>query len=373
MTSRNAALDGVRGFAALSVVSCHLSVSMGLLPYETGGFIGVLVFFVLSGYLIAAMCWRAPSSWAAYRLFLSRRVQRLGPVIGALVVVGTPSLVLLGGQSLPDMLFDAVLAASQTTGLAWTFFHESHPAWSPTWSLTVEWIFYLCFPVAVLACKRIAVSAETARNLATGSAALLYALGLFLEPKAFYLLPVANLAVMLAGAALALHHAGAKGAMTPTDPAPPLIALVLLVLLVALPGRTLGTGYKLVILPAITIATLVIVNGCRSNSVLTSVLASRLLRAVGVRAYSLYIWHMPVFWISWFSLRESTRAVQAASALILLVPVVLLSFRYLEKPWLAAPRTALATALPGPVSRTAETDPLSTGVSAGERKLGGGA
>lgn len=336
-TARRGSLDGLRGFAALAVVSSHLTGSIGVLPYASGGFIGVLVFFALSGYLIGAISWNAPATARSFRAFLVRRVQRLAPVMLAMVIVGVPLMVLWGQQDAGDALVNAALAVTQTTAFFVTAGMGGHPAWGPTWSLTVEWVFYLLFPLAVFAFRRRGLDAKRLRNLAAVAAIFLYLCGLLLPPRAFYLLPVANLGVMVAGASLALGHVGREvDVRQQPDPARGALALVFLILLTALPGASLGIGYKIVTLPAVGLATLVVIHSCSSASGLERALSCRPLAAVGVRAYSLYIWHMPVLWLAWVNLPGLPRGVRAAAGLTVLMPVVALSYRFLEKPWLTA-------------------------------------
>lgn len=61
------------------------------------------------------------------------------------------------------------------------------------------------------------------------------------------------------------------------------------------------------------------------------------MRALGLASYSLYLWHLPILWIAWWGLPQLSPASRAGIALAVLVPVVYVSFRYLEKPWLRLP------------------------------------
>jgi peptidoglycan/LPS O-acetylase OafA/YrhL len=365
---RSGALDGLRGFAALAVVFCHLSVSLGLLPYPSGGFVGVLVFFVLSGYLITAGCWRTAGPWSGYMRFLKRRVQRLAPAVLGLAVLGTPAMVLWGRQPLNEALSSAALAASQLTGLAIPLGYPWHPAWAPTWSLTVEWTFYLAFPLVLLTAKRSGRSSRSTRNAAVVLAGVLYGAGMALDPQSFYVLPVANLAVMLSGAALALtHHNRAQrierlegGRMGPGSPWPT-FALVLVTLVVLLPGSSLGIGYKFVLVPLVTLAVLAIIEGSMSGGSTARVLGWRPLSFLGLRAYSLYLWHMLVFWLVWANLpRGMSKWLVTLICVACLVPVVALSYRHLERPWLKVHDALNGHEAPLDDHRTCEPDARSS-------------
>lgn len=339
--ARNASLDGLRGVAALAVLWSHLVVHLGLMPIPPLGGMGVLVFFVLSGYLIARIVAKRTAEPDAYRTFLRRRFVRLAPAITALSVAG--ALVLVATQA-ADPLWAAqqgLLALTQTTAFASGVGLPVHPVLAPTWSLTVEWVFYLLFPAALLALVHRGRAVPT---VARGSALLavgLYALGLLLEPVAFYHLPVANLAVMLLGAALGLaHQAGWSGPERFRLGPWPWAGAAVILIFTFLPGYPLGWGYKLSVLPATALAAALVINGCVHGHRVGRVLASKFLVAVGVRAYSLYLWHMPVMWLTWLGTGSGSWAA-AALACLVLVPVVELSYRLLEVPVLRAGSNAL--------------------------------
>lgn len=330
---RDAALDGLRGFAVLAVLYAHLVVHTGLLPYHPLGGMGVLIFFVLSGYLIARICWRANPTVAAYAQFLRRRIVRLAPVNLALVLIASP---VFSAYGIPtrDVLTDGAYALTQITAFV-AAGRDVVQGFGPTWSLTVEWSFYLTFPLMlILVRRRVSTSPRRAAVFAALLALLLYTFGLTLDFRSFYLLPVANYSVMLVGAALSLwhidHHVGDTG--TKVDPARHIVAFGLLFAFVFLPGHTLGWGYKLSVLPATALATAVVIHGCYQDSLVRNFLNSRVLGELGLRAYSIYLWHVPVLWTAWVALPELANYQRALAGLLALVPVVYLSYRFLEAP-----------------------------------------
>ena len=342
--ARNRAFDGLRGFAALAVLFHHFAVFMGVPPYSPLGAMGVLTFFVLSGYLIAGVCWRAPAMWPAYRGFLRRRVVRLAPVVVALVAVGGPALIWLGSLGPAEVRRDGLIALVQATAFARAFGIETLEAFGPTWSLTVEWTFYLVFPVLLVALRRCGADPARVSKVLAGTAVALYAGGLMLPFAEFYLLPVANLGLLFAGAALATWHRGtllSAGATGP-DPARSVMALVLLVTLVVLPGDVLSWGWKVAVFPATAVCTLVVIHGCWAGRPASSLLARGPLRQVGLRAYSLYLWHVPVMWIVWVRMPGSSASVRAGVALAVILVVVMLSFELLERPVLGRARSRKA-------------------------------
>ena len=329
-TSRVAALDGLRGLAALAVVSSHVVVHLGLLPFAPLGSMGVIVFFALSGYLVAGLVWRAPASWAAHRTFLRRRVVRLLPPVVLVVGAGGTALVLLGGLPWRDAVRGGALVLVQGTGLASGLGIAPVVPFHPTWSLTVEWVFYLLVPAALVALRARGRDERSVTRLLAGSAAVLYLVALPLPAAAFYHLPVGTLAVLVAGAALATWHRVAP--TTPVDPVRSAMALVMLGLFVVLPGSGGGAGWRLAVVPATTLATLVLLHAVRAGDPVAGRLAAAPLRAVGQRAYSLYVWHVPVLWLVWTLTPDLGPWARAAVALPVVALVTVVAFELVECP-----------------------------------------
>jgi peptidoglycan/LPS O-acetylase OafA/YrhL len=172
------ALDGVRGLAILLVVCCHIGTQLwrvGLklpspLPVSVGfAYIGVDLFFVLSGFLLflpygtAIVSPIGTRSWPATGRFYLRRIRRIFPVY--LVVVAVPVVVLISSvvSSGSVVLISSIVSSGSRQGLIslaglltllydWngsTYFIPT--AWDGSlWSLTIEWQFYLILPLLAL-------------------------------------------------------------------------------------------------------------------------------------------------------------------------------------------------------------------------------
>lgn len=352
--SRNAMLDGLRGAAALAVVYNHYVFLTGIAPRPGGGHTGVLIFFVLSGYLITRGVWRAGDgmSFSRYRAFVRRRLERLYPALVGLVFTALPVMAWVGPQGVRQAAVDGLIVLSQATSFLYVAGIMPEGALLHTWSLTVEWVFYLLWPIVVIALHRRRTSATLARRIAMWSAVTLYVASLPLSPLAFYYLPLSNLPAMLVGAALALGHAErSEDSRVGREPGIANLAFLLFVLMVFLPSSTTGSWfYRVTLFPvAVVAAYLIIDQRPGTTSVASRFLAWRPMSAVGLASYSLYLWHLPVLWIAWWGLPQLSPAERALAALMVLTPLVYLSFRYLERPWLRLPASKPhAGSLPSP-------------------------
>lgn len=161
------ALDGLRGLAILLVVWCHLG-SFGLVAAHLDigprwvqvssglGASGVMLFFVLSGFLLFTPYARAllhGNPWPSARQFYRRRVLRILPAYLVLLVcmaVLSRQYTLLPGQRGP-LAFMAVLLQDFNSGA----YNLSILLNAPLWSLTVEWQFYLVLPLIAVALAKL--------------------------------------------------------------------------------------------------------------------------------------------------------------------------------------------------------------------------
>ncbi len=371
------ALDGLRAFAVLAVMAYHLN-----LGWAGGGYLGVDLFFVLSGFLITGLLlgeWSGTGG-IGLRAFWGRRARRLLPAVLLLLVALSVYGWLGGGVNGLDrsgLRGDSLATLFYVANWHFVFSHQSYFAQfavpSPlrhTWSLAIEEQFYVVWPLlllGILGAARHSRLAATRRALGItvvlGAAsaalmALLYVPGgdpsrvyYGTDTRAFELLIGAALAILLARrrelsglARRTLHGAGIASA----------IALgYWWTHISGTPGWMYRGGFVgASLLVAVIIAS---VSQVRSGP-LGAVLSLRPVRWVGMISYGLYLWHWPVFVLVNDTDTGLSGNVLLALRVALTFAVATLSFYALERPirrasfqgwraWVAAPSGVAVTGM----------------------------
>lgn len=313
---RRRSLDGLRCFAVAAVVVYH--VEDRWLP---GGFVGVDVFFALSGYLITALLLveRERNGSVSLRSFWQRRVRRLWPLAWVvLAAVALAGLSGVWGADREQMLPGETAAALANVANWWQMAHggyvESFVAPSPLrhfWSLAVEEQFYLVWPVLVVgllalgrrAARRTGtVERGAVRALAVGTGALFVASAVsawFASPEVAYLATHTRAVALLAGAglAIALRHRPLAGPGSAAGRRAVAIAAVPSLLLLAAASLWFTPewellrrgGFSVVALASTAVVALALVPGPARR-----VLSLAPVVWVGRRSYAVYLIHWPL-------------------------------------------------------------------------------
>ncbi len=349
-------LDGIRGLAICGVLALHWIGSE--FPFGRGGYLGVDLFFVLSGYIISTMLWRSRppgrSVAAQYRTFLRRRVVRLYPALIA-TILGTILIyaVLPAGRArFADLLAPGFLALVQGTA-----FSEASGYMNPfgfTWSLSVEWMFYLVWPLIVLAARGAGVAPRQAAKAAGITAGAIYLGAMFQTPNWFYFGPLARIPEMLIGGALALSIVETTYYPPPRRPR---MAVGIALLLVAATAAFIAFApagstplYRFVGLPVAVCTGLDLIwLGLRINSGFIGWLSCRPLALLGRGSYSIYLWNsVGVDLFLRHNGHGQPLVVVGAEAFGLALAVV--SYQFVELPFMRSQRSALVSPAPGPVT-----------------------
>jgi peptidoglycan/LPS O-acetylase OafA/YrhL len=372
---RIAGLDGLRALAVIGVMLYHADVG-----WAQGGFLGVDVFFVLSGYLVTSIVVEGidKRGTLGFRRFWSSRMRRLAPAQVAVIAVTVLVVALWHPKELADLRGQAAAALTGTTN--WyliatkgSYFEQlgRPPVLRHLWSLAIELQFYLLFPLVL------AVLWPRMRNrlgaFCLGLAVAILASGLYLallfhpgvDPSRAYYDTFARLEAPLVGALLAilwrpaaLRRAPAAAHGRQVSIAGGVALLALLAVMWGADDRSAllyrGGFVVVALLTAVVVAALTHPNGLIGGR---RGLGHPALVAIGVRSYGLYLWHWPVYALlrpridvgwSW----GTTLAVRV------LITVVLteLCYRFVERPWhlrsSATSMAGLAALIRGPRQAT---------------------
>ncbi len=301
-------LDGIRAIAIIAVVLYHVHI-----PHFQGGFVGVNVFFVLSGYLITSLLLKEHQQTATIKLgrFWVRRVLRLYPTLIAVVAVGAGLWFLVGDVGTTKDLSAggaALIALTYTGNFFRAYGHVSQGVFAPSWSLAMEEQFYAVWPPLLLLLLAIGFRRKIVAWMLGGLivasavlAAVLFTPSTGAGTPDIYFSPVSSIAPLLMGCvvALALTHERAKklfagriGAVSSWVGFAGIFAIMF----------SIGSDWKQeahffgIVLPAVGLATALMIAGISSRVTLLSRFLSLAPLAWFGRnvSYSLYLWHMLV-------------------------------------------------------------------------------
>lgn len=326
-------IDGLRGLSIALVLAFHLFP-----PLAPNGFVGVDVFFVISGFLITSLLFRAasnPTTGAGSILwnFYLRRARRLFPslslVLAASLAAGyvllLPSeLTRLADQTLSSAGFVQNLVLASGSG----YFHADART-TPLlhiWSLGIEEQFYLLWPIIIFLAIRLRLSV-TAVAVYLGAFSFGWCLARFesADASAFFLPQMRMWELLLGAAAAAI---GGFGATQPNEskvrgmPFGDLALALGITLILAsayLPSSPIAPPSLFTLVP--TFGAALVVSFVPRSQLLVSFLAGRPLAALGRISYPLYLWHWPIYSFAYIAIgcEPSTydRVLVLASSIVL--------------------------------------------------------
>jgi peptidoglycan/LPS O-acetylase OafA/YrhL len=328
-------IDGLRAFAVISVVLFHFNI-----PGFSGGFCGVDVFFVISGFLITSIIQKQIDS-GSFSLsdFYFRRIKRIFPALFCLVTVTTAfGLLLLRADELKSLGKSIIYLMGLSSNIMFCkrsgYFDvaaESMPLLH-TWSLSIEEGFYVLFPIFLLAHKRflrIPLLLSIGFCLITS---FIYCQTLLKDRpnEAFYLLPSRSWE-LLAGAILSQGF-------------PPTTISIVLRNLASIVGisfigmsvfcfgnSTPFPGFSALLPVSGTV--LVIYGGSTKESIINKVLAFRPLVFLGLNSYSIYLWHWPILFFTRVLVHRELAPLESIGLFISTLLVSFLSFHFVERPF----------------------------------------
>jgi len=362
-------IDGLRAIAILPVVGHHAGI-----PGLSGGFVGVDVFFVISGYLITSILAAEVKRTGTLSLrgFYARRIRRLFPALVVMVLatclLGAVILLPVFGQQ-PELGRSAIATSLYVSNF---YFWLNAPGYFDasadlmpllhTWSLAVEEQFYIGWPLLILAAM--AVARRGRRNvdevlkplvLAILAASLAWCIvqTRSAPTAAFFLLP-ARAWELATGAALALWMPALAQKRPLAGSACSLAGLAAIVAAaVALRRDSAFPGY-LAALPVFGTALVILGGQLAERSPVQRLLSTRPMVGIGLLSYSWYLWHWPLLSLVRAHELKMHDPVRDAGIVLVALLAAYASHRWVENP--------IRYGRPGPFRRDSTT--LAAGVAA---------
>jgi peptidoglycan/LPS O-acetylase OafA/YrhL len=289
-------IDGLRAIAVLAVIAFH--ASPGMVP---GGFAGVDVFFVISGYLISGLIVKGLENGSfTFADFYTRRIKRIFP---AYIVVAASTLAVSSYLLIPNdyIFYTTSLAASWAFAsniffsmLSWGYFGQRTEEFPllHTWSLSVEEQFYFVFPVLLLFLFRYLRKQIVFALVFLGIIFLAISEMKTGQMKSYFLLSSRAHELIIG----ALAFFARQKYPLKSKPASNLLTILGI-------GLVLGSFIRLnpgLPFPGINslypcLGAALLIYASQKGTVLTWILASKPFVFVGLISYSLYLWHWPIF------------------------------------------------------------------------------
>jgi len=299
-------IDGLRAIAVGAVILYHAKINiLGHQPFK-GGFIGVDIFFVISGYLITSIILKelVTTGTFSFKYFYERRVRRILPALLFVMLVSLPFAWL---YLMPSSFIDFSKSILYSLGFSSNFyFHYSGQVYGAesglfkpflhTWSLSVEEQYYILFPIVLL------ITFKYFRKYLIHILILGFVISLGLAewtsrnyPSASFYFIHTRMWELLAGSILAYFEItnGHRSQNRTLNLILPFIGLILI-------GHSILFFNDRIFHPPIftlspIIGVCLIIWFSNQDELITKILSSKLFVGIGLISYSLYLWHYPVF------------------------------------------------------------------------------
>ena len=329
-------IDGLRAIAVSLVILCHA----GFKGFE-GGFVGVDVFFVISGYLITKIALNdvAQGNFSISN-FYERRARRILPALYLILISCIPFAWI---WMLPRDFQDFWMTVTTTSLFSSNIFFVGKAGYfenalksSPllhTWSLAVEEQFYLVFPILIYLTKRFGYSASIAfLTFVFISSLIASSIGSLTHPiPTFFLLPTRAWELAL-GALLAFYLPRIENSISPTANQT-LSFLGLSLIITSNFIYTEHTPFPSIYTLLPTVGAVLIITSGRTGTATASILQFKPIVGLGLISYSAYLWHHPIFaFVRYRSLQPPSQEIFAILCFVVLVLAVI-TWRYVEIPF----------------------------------------
>ena len=336
-------IDGLRAIAVGAVILYHAQISiLGHQPFK-GGFIGVDIFFVISGYLITSIILKEliTTGSFSFKYFYERRIRRILPALLFVMLVSLPfAWMYLFSGSFIDFSKSILYSLGFSSNFYFYFSGQQYGAESGllkpflhTWSLSVEEQFYILFPVLLL------VTFKYFRKYLIYTLVLGFVVSLGLADWGsrnnpsfnFYVLPTRGWEI-LAGSILAYIEItqGHRGKNKTLKLIFPSIGLFLIVHSILFFNDETFHPSLYTFSPVLGVCLIIWFSS--KNELVTKILSTKLFVGIGLISYSLYLWHYPIFAFARVKYFLDNIIKEISSGLIILT-LSIISYYFIEKPF----------------------------------------
>ncbi|WP_172378847.1 acyltransferase family protein [Vibrio sp. Vb339] len=284
-------INGLRAIAVIAVVLFHFNPA-----WVPGGFAGVDVFFVISGFLMTSIIFRGleNDNFNLFKFYLAR-ANRIIPALTVLCLV----LLIFGWFYLTPVDYKALgkhVASSMGFFSNVVYWRESgyfdvasHDKWLlHTWSLSVEWQFYIIYPIVLVVLKRF-LSLDNLKRLIVIGTVLGFGFSVVATMKwansAYYLLPTRAWEMMMGGVAFLYPWSVSDSRKKVVE----IIGLLLILSSYAFVSDDIPWPGHFALIPVLGSYLMIVAN--RQSSVITN---NALFQYLGKWSYSIYLWHWPI-------------------------------------------------------------------------------
>ena len=336
-------IDGLRALAVISVIIYHAQISFNEYKIFKGGFIGVDIFFVISGYLITSIIFKEliTTGTFSFKYFYERRIRRILPALLFVMFVSIPfAWIYLVPTSLID--FSKSILYSLGFGSNYYFWYSGQDygadsGWLKpflhTWSLSVEEQYYILFPIILL------LISKYLRQYLFPTFIFGFIICLILAEWGsrnypsfnFYSLPTRGWE-LLAGSILAYFEIirGYRNKQKLMNSILPSIGILMIAHSIFYFDDSMFHPSFYTLSPIIGVCLIIWFSD--KDELITKILSSKIFVGVGLISYSLYLWHYPI--LSFARITEFTQGSFSKLLLILIIVLALsiLSYFFIEKP-----------------------------------------
>jgi len=336
-------IDGLRAIAVVAVILYHAKISILGNEIFKGGFIGVDIFFVISGYLITSIILKEliTTGTFSFRYFYERRIRRILPALLFIMLISLPFawMYLIPGSFI-DFVKSILYSLGFSSNVYFWYTGQQYGAESSllkpflhTWSLSVEEQFYILFPIILLFTFKY-LRQYLIHILFLG---IVISLGLAdwgsrnYPSFNFYILPTRGWE-LLTGSVLSYFEIkfGHRSKHSILNSILSIIGLFLIGYSIFFFNTKMLHPSLYTLIPIIGVC--LIIWFPQKDELISKILSSKLFVSIGLISYSLYLWHYPIF--AFAKITELTLGSQAIKFFLILIILILsiITYLFIEKP-----------------------------------------